>query len=72
MADLYACLYCPPRSSGAAAHPLAEIAQEFSPRFACFGDNLVVVDVAGLTRLLGPAPVIGEELRRAVAARVPG
>jgi len=49
--------------------PLTAIAREFSPRFEHHGDDLVVIDVSGLTRLLGPAPIIGDELRRAVGGR---
>jgi protein ImuB len=45
------------------------IAQEFSPRYERHGDDLVSVDVSGLTRLLGPARTIGEEMRREAAAR---
>jgi protein ImuB len=45
------------------------IAQEFSPRYERHRDDLVSVDVSGLTRLLGPARTIGEEMRREAAAR---
>jgi protein ImuB len=45
------------------------IAQDFSPRYERHRDDLVSIDVSGLERLLGPARVIGEELRRAAAAR---
>ena len=34
------------------------IAQEFSPRFERHRDDLVSIDVSGLTRLLGPARTI--------------
>ena len=67
---MYACLYRPP-SDGAAAEgraTLVAIAQEFSPRFECHDSDLVSVDVSGLTRLLGPARTIGEEMRREAAA----
>jgi protein ImuB len=47
---------------------LADIAQEFSPRFEIVGDE-TVIDVTGLDRLLGSPRVIGEELRRTAAAR---
>ena len=45
------------------------IAREFSPRYERHRDDLVSVDVSGLTRLLGPARTIGEELCREAAAR---
>jgi protein ImuB len=70
-APVYACLYRPP--VGAAAPPdidarprtsLEDIAREFSPRYERHHDNLVSIDVSGLERLLGPARVIGDELRR--------
>ncbi|HET6956262.1 MAG TPA: hypothetical protein VFI56_06760 [Vicinamibacterales bacterium] len=68
---LYACLYRPPSSDAAAGSiiTLIAIAQEFSPRYERHRDDLVSVDVSGLTRLLGPARTIGEEMRREAAAR---
>jgi protein ImuB len=68
---LYACLYRPPSGEAAAGGTttLVAIAQEFSPRYERHRDDLVSVDVSGLTRLLGPAQVIGEEMRREAAAR---
>jgi protein ImuB len=68
---LYACLYRPPvlEQPAAPAATLASIAQEFSPRYECPRDDLVSIDVSGLARLLGPAQIIGEELRREAAAR---
>jgi protein ImuB len=76
---MYACLYQPPapsaqdgnldRSAVSAVHPLLAIAQEFSPRYERHRDDLVSVDVSGLTHLLGPARTIGEEIRREAAAR---
>jgi protein ImuB len=72
MADptLYACLYRPPDANGGSADgALAAIAHEFSPRFQVHRDDRVTIDVAGLTRLLGPAAAIGEALRQAIAAR---
>jgi protein ImuB len=69
--SLYACLYSPPvvdRPAGSARTLLA-VAQEFSPRFERHRDDLVSVDVSGLTRLLGPSRAIGEEMRREAAAR---
>ncbi len=67
---LYACLYRPPSDDAAAGTTtLLTIAQEFSPRFERHRDDLVSIDVSGLARLIGPARTIGEELRRAAAAR---
>src|SRR5258706_2819464 len=68
---LYACIYRPPSSDAAAVETatLIAIAQEFSPRFERHRDDLVSIDVSGLTRLLGPARTIGEEIRREVTAR---
>jgi len=70
-APLYACLYRPPSSDAAEAGTatLIAVAQEFSPRYERHRDDLVTIDVSGLTRLLGPARTIGEELRREAAAR---
>jgi protein ImuB len=65
---LYACLYQPGKNREAVSS-LVAIAQEFSPRYERHRDDLVSVDVSGLARLLGPARTIGEELRRAAAAR---
>ncbi|HEY2906374.1 MAG TPA: DNA polymerase Y family protein [Vicinamibacterales bacterium] len=68
--SLYACLYQPPiADSQRVAASLAGIARDFSPRFEIDRDDLVSIDVSGLTRLLGPAQTIGEELRRAAADR---
>src|SRR4051812_36300491 len=69
--QLYACLYQPPASDQPAggADTLASVAREFSPRFECHGADLVTIDISGLDRLIGPPPTIGEELRRAIAAR---
>jgi protein ImuB len=71
--SLYACLYRPPNlsagSADSAVFSLVAIAQEFSPRFERHRDDLVSIDVSGLTRLLGPARTIGEEIRCEAAAR---
>jgi protein ImuB len=68
---LYACLYSPPvvDRPAASASTLVAVAQEFSPRYERHRDDLVSIDVSGLTRLLGPARTIGEEMRREAAAR---
>src|SRR5262249_51829658 len=47
---------------------LADIACGFSPRYECHGDDLVVIDLAGLERLFGHPRTIGEELQRQAAA----
>jgi len=62
---LYAALYRPPR--GEDGGELAAVAREFSPRYQLHHPDLVVIDVAGLHRLLGPACAIGDELRKAVS-----
>src|SRR4051812_15550792 len=69
--SLYSCLYRPPAGDqpAASASTLVTLAQDFSPRFERHRDDLVSVDVSGLTRLLGPARSIGEEMRREAAAR---
>jgi protein ImuB len=77
MADsLYACVYAaaPGRGDGAdtTGGVLKALAEEFSPRYEFFSAPqaaLVVIDVSGVERLLGPARVIGEELRRAASTR---
>ena len=56
-------------SASSALNVVVAIAQEFSPRFERHRDDLVAVDVSGLTRLLGPAQTIGAEMRREAAAR---
>jgi hypothetical protein len=48
---------------------LVAVAREFSPRYECRRDDVVVVDVSGLDRLIGSPRMIGEELRREAAAR---
>ena len=80
LGPLYACLYRPPVPDGSdeknrgdrgdrEERSLVAIAQEFSPRYERHRDDLVSVDVSGLTRLLGPVRTIGEEIRREAAAR---
>src|SRR5580692_9380979 len=67
---LYACLYKPPGSDDVnRGVRLADLAQDFSPRFECHSADLVSIDVSGLARLLGDSHAIGEELRRSAAAR---
>jgi protein ImuB len=72
---MFACLYRPPHSDRAAGEPdqdhlaLHTLAHDFSPRYEIHADDLVVVDVSGLERLLGPPHVIAEELRRSAAVR---
>jgi protein ImuB len=57
---MFACLFGP--------QP-ADIAREFSPRYELLRDDLVVIDVSGLERLLGPPRTIAEELRREASDR---
>ena len=45
------------------------LAREFSPRVEAHGNDLAVLDISGLGRLLGDAWAIGRELRRAAAER---
>src|SRR3954447_1672902 len=68
---LYACVYRLPAldSGGAAAPPLAVVAEQFSPRYERHTDDLLSIDISGLERLLGTPRMIGEELRRDAAAR---
>src|SRR5262249_61797039 len=66
----YACVYSPPTPDRLSSRArLVELAQDFSPRFECHGDDLVSIDVSGLGRLLGVPRAIGEELRRSSEAR---
>jgi protein ImuB len=74
MADaLYACVsMTAPAASDAASAALPAIAADFSPRFEhvrAGSNEHVIIDVSGLERLIGPPRVIGEELRRTIAAR---
>ena len=48
---------------------LLGIARAFVPRFEMPRADLLLLDVSGLERLVGPPRVIGEELRRAAADR---
>jgi protein ImuB len=49
---------------------LFTIARDFSPRIERRADRTIVLDVAGLQRLIGPAEAIARELHRAGAPRV--
>ena len=72
---LFACLHRPAGRQDAGQGDdgskggLAALAQDFSPRFEAHRDDLVVVDVSGLRRLLGLPREIGEELQRAAMQR---
>jgi protein ImuB len=48
---------------------LLALADAFSPRYEQPRDDLVVLDVRGLERLLGPARTIAEDIRRDAASR---
>ncbi|HEY7791530.1 MAG TPA: hypothetical protein VIC33_13510, partial [Vicinamibacterales bacterium] len=72
---MFACLYAPPAP---VCHPLAEsrtretllaLAQMFVPRFEIPRDDVVLLDVRGLGRILGEPRQIGAELRKAAADR---
>src|SRR6185437_10978620 len=74
-APMFACVYAPPAP---VCHPLAEsrtreallaLAQMFVPRFEVPRDDLVLLDVRGLGRILGEPRQIGAELRKAAADR---
>jgi protein ImuB len=68
---LFACLYQPPGTQGLAVTPgaLVALAGDFSPRYQCHRDDLVIVDICGLDRLLGDPRSIGEEIRRSALVR---
>lgn len=70
---MYACLYLPPhrsaRSTPAATQALISLAREYSPRIELQGQQLVVLDVRGMTKLRGTPREIGVTLRRAAADR---
>ena len=55
---------------GAAADRLVAIARDFSPRIERWPGGGVVLDVAGLQRLLGEPPAIARDLAQAGAPRV--
>ncbi len=63
----YACVYSLP-SPSSSPH-LLSLARDFSPRFACPRDDLVLIDISGLGRLLGHARAIGGELHKSAIAR---
>ena len=62
--ELYAALH------GAPCDRLMTIARDFSPRIERWPGGSVVLDVAGLQRLLGEAPAIAGDLAKAGAPRV--
>ena len=75
---MFACLYAPPRglafrSGDGVPRParvtgrLVRLAREYSPRIEVHGDNLVVLDTAGLTTMFGDDRELGESLRRSAA-----
>jgi protein ImuB len=64
--DLFACV----RTRGAERPgALLGLARDFSPRLERYGDDAIVLDAAGLGRLLGDAPGIAVELARTAADR---
>ena len=56
-------------ASASDAAAVAAVARDFSPRIALHSRGDVVVDLGGLTRLLGERQVIAAELRRTAADR---
>ena len=74
-AGLFACINqrcAPTPSAGGGAHrpaALMSLARDFSPRIERHGDTCVVLDVAGLGRLLGNAEGIASELLRTAVER---
>ena len=48
---------------------LVRLAREYSPRIEIHGDNLVVLDTTGLTRMFGDVRELGATLRRSAADR---
>ena len=67
----FACLYLPPTSDNLPPDSarLLAVADAFSPRIEQVGEDLVVFDVAGLTRMFGTAEAIGRALERDAARR---
>jgi protein ImuB len=70
---MFACIVLLPPPAGVDTSPpfeaMVTLAREFSPRVRRESDRAVVLEVSGLTRLLGDAATIGAELRRAAAGR---
>ena len=62
---MFACLY----SVSSPAASLVTLAEAFTPRFEVIGP-LVMLDISGLSRLIGSPQEIGEQLRRAAAGPV--
>lgn len=56
-------------AAGTAPGQLEPVAREFSPRIEPHGPREMVLDLSGLTRLLGDAHTIAAELRRTAADR---
>jgi protein ImuB len=64
--SLFACLRL--RTAGGPLHALLAIARDFSPRVMAPSEGEVLIDVAGLGRLIGAPPAIARELARALSA----
>jgi protein ImuB len=58
--------------SAEACDAILAIGRDFSPRLEWHGPACLVLDVSGLTRLVGDAHAIGRELERAAADCAPG
>ena len=73
---MFACLFRAPAPvvssaprPGACSGALMALAREFSPRVEEAAPGVVMIDLTGLDRLLGPANTVGERLRAAAAER---
>jgi protein ImuB len=64
---MFACLYSPLPEKHAA---IERVARDFSPRIERQQDGLVVLDISGLERLIGPPRVIAAELFAAAGERL--
>ena len=62
---LFACL----RARGGTAPGLLSLAKDFSPRIERYGEDIIVLDVSGLGRLLGDAQGIAAALQQAAVDR---
>ena len=68
---MYACVHIPrvPDSPPASREALLEFAREFAPRVELCDARTVLIDAAGLERLVGNARTVAAALRRAAADR---
>lgn len=66
---MLACLLLRRSRCEAGTSELAALAQDFSPRFEVVAPEVVIVDVAGLDRLIGDADAVGAAMARLARAR---